>query len=119
MVAGLVVLCNRFRFLSPVQKERWHCEPRPHLGGIAIYIAFAVSMALFGRSDKDLWLVLLCGSAIFILGLLDDLFDLKAHIKFVYQIAIATVAVKMGIVVDAIQDPLLALTISVIWPLRQ
>lgn len=66
------------------------------IGGLAIYLAFMISMAIFVKADDTLNGILLGGMIIFIGGLLDDIFDLKPTIKLGFQIAAALVAMFVG-----------------------
>lgn len=66
------------------------------MGGLAIYLAFMVSMAIFVKADDTLNGILLGGILIFMGGLLDDIFDLKPIIKLGFQMAAALVAILVG-----------------------
>lgn len=66
------------------------------MGGLAIYIAFMISMAVFVKADDTLNGILLGGLVVFIGGLLDDIFDLKPIIKLGFQIAAALIAIFVG-----------------------
>lgn len=111
----IIRLSHASRVLLPAHEERWHKQPKPFLGGIAIYVAFISGMLIFGADEGKMRTILFCSTAMFLIGLLDDLFDLKAYIKFIYQIALASIVAKLGITVAVVQDPILAMTISVFW----
>lgn len=80
-----------------------HKTVMPRLGGLAIYAAFTVTILLFlpwlpdsFLSDHDESLIralLVGGTAIVLLGALDDRFQLNAKLKFLVQIAAACVVV--------------------------
>ena len=111
----IIKASQRLRVVSPVNEERWHKTPKPFLGGIAIFIAFAVVfIAVVEHTTMNL-AIFACACVMFILGLLDDLLDLKPYIKFVYQIAIAALVAKMGVVVSFIPNPVIAMLLTVIW----
>ena len=72
----------------------------PRLGGVAIYIGFLFSQLYFFISDSSSienpknYLLLLFGVLmLFVLGILDDLVDLKAHLKFYVQLLVAVILV--------------------------
>lgn len=66
------------------------------IGGLAIYIAFIVSMAVFVKADDTINGILLGGLVIFIGGLLDDIYDLKPIYKLGFQIVAALIAIIVG-----------------------
>ena len=72
----------------------------PRLGGVAIYIGFLFSQLYFFISDfssldhpKNYFLLLFGVLLLFVLGILDDLVDLKAHLKFYVQLLVAVILV--------------------------
>jgi len=82
-------------FDVPDGKIKVHKNPTPYLGGVAIYISFVASAALFYPvENKILWLIL--GSTfLFLVGLLDDLRPLSPKQKLIGQI-IATLCFLKG-----------------------
>lgn len=66
------------------------------IGGIAIFLAFYIAIAKFMASDKTLNGILIGGIIIFIVGLIDDMLDIKAKYKFLGQLIAAMVAVFYG-----------------------
>ena len=60
------------------------------IGGLAIYFAFMISLIIFFRSDKTINAILVGSFIVFMTGFFDDLYDLKASIKFLLQIVAAT-----------------------------
>ena len=80
-------------FDRPDGKRKLQKKPVPYFGGIAIVLAFlivsVVGMAYFGVMPQN-YLIIAVGTALIaILGLIDDIFNLKAYIKFMGQILIA------------------------------
>lgn len=72
----------------------------PRLGGVAICIGFLFSQLYFFISDfssldhpKNYLLLLFGVLLLFVLGILDDLVDLKAHLKFYVQLLVAVILV--------------------------
>jgi UDP-GlcNAc:undecaprenyl-phosphate GlcNAc-1-phosphate transferase len=77
----------------PVQRSM-HVEPKPYLGGVAIYLAFAITALLSGgwRDPKVVGLLLTSGLMV-ALGVVDDKVRLRARTKFLGQLAIAALLV--------------------------
>ncbi len=113
--AAIVLMTKRWKLAAPVMDDRWHRVPKSHFGGVAIFMGCLAAVLLFGQQQNEWLSITACATAMFLLGLLDDIFDLKAYIKFIYQIAIASAAAKLGVVVAVFQDPILATTVSIIW----
>lgn len=71
-----------------------HSEPKPYLGGLAIYAAFVAAVAVTGGlADRGILGILVGGLLIVALGIVDDLYRLSAKWKLLGQIAIAAVLV--------------------------
>ena len=100
----------------PTDSRRMHTRPIPRLGGIAIFIAFAVGTLVLrsliawgviedqGAEDMlaKLTAVLIAGTLIFILGFIDDFKNIRPLFKFFGQIGCAAVAFALGIRIPAI-----------------
>ena len=81
------------------------------LGGIAIWSSSMLSFLLlvilsYYPYGKLLSGILLGGSLMFLLGLIDDIYGLNAKFKLMIQIAIASIVFLLGIRVDTIYNPL-------------
>lgn len=93
------------------------------MGGLAIYLAFFLSIAFFMSVDKTIIGILIGGSVVFIGGLLDDIFDLNALLKLGFQVVGALIAIVYGnISLDTISLPFITIDtqaisfiISFVW----
>lgn len=91
------VLAYRVKALDiPKDDRRMHKDIVPRLGGLAIFFGFVVSGVVFGQIDKTLLPILIGGCLIVLLGAFDDIFRLKAWIKFLVQIAVAFIPILFG-----------------------
>lgn len=97
------------------REDRWHKKPTALFGGIGIFLAFIISYLIFIPLDRLGIGILLCMSIIFILGLLDDIFNLTPQIKLVVQLAVAIIAILFGITVKIIAFPLVAIPLTILW----
>src|SRR5581483_2077236 len=119
---------------NPEDDRRVHTSPVPRVGGVAIFISFAltVSLALLLRSSvssevlRDLTRVLyLVGPCclIFLVGVLDDLYSINAKVKFVAQAVAAILLYIAGYRIENISLPFggllelhyLALPVTIVW----
>ena len=101
---------------TPDGRLKRQAQPVPYLGGLAIYLAFLVALALtFEFSDQVLGM-LLAGSIVVILGLLDDLGQLGPLIKICGQLVAIWVLIKSGIFIQlTFIPPEIAYPLTVIW----
>jgi len=102
-------IANRRGWVSNHANSRSiHTIPIPRLGGVAIFLAFNTGLILLlvayeqmGRNPEALKLMLLkimpAAVVVFTLGLLDDIFDLKAWLKFLVQVGAALMLYANGL----------------------
>jgi len=91
-------------------------EPVPYLGGLAIYLSFLVALAVSYRFSEPVLGILLAGSIVVILGLIDDLGQLSPGIKLAGQFVAIWVLIKSGIFIKLVfLHPIAAMAISVLW----
>ncbi len=114
-IAALAVSFGVSLYMTPVARrlaKKWgaiaypksrgmHSEPIPAMGGIAIVCGFFASMLLLFFFVEDLRSKQILGffagaSIIVVLGILDDIYELKASIKFAVQIIAALLVIATG-----------------------
>ena len=91
-------------------ERKIHKLPVSRLGGIAIWssvmLTFLVMVLLsYYPYGSLLSGILLGGSLMFLLGLIDDIFNLNAKFKLVIQLSIATIVFLLGVQIDTIFNP--------------
>jgi UDP-GlcNAc:undecaprenyl-phosphate GlcNAc-1-phosphate transferase len=86
--------------VSAPRNDRWNTRPTPTLGGVGVFLAFALALAittLLGQGWDHLQLSLMAGSGLmFGLGLVDDLKRLTPPAKLMVQILAASAVVFFG-----------------------
>lgn len=95
----------------PKDSRRMHKKPIPRLGGLAIAIAFLLTVLVFAEIDRQLKGILLGAVIIVVLGVLDDCLTLRASVKFIVQIAAACIVVYHGCTIRYLTNPLLTLSL--------
>ena len=91
-------------------------EPVPYLGGVAIFLAFLLSISTTYSLSADVLGILLAGSIVVLLGLLDDLGQLGPTAKLAGQGVAVLVLVKSGLTIQLAFLPApLAILLSVVW----
>lgn len=79
--------------------------PIPYYGGIAIYLGFVILVSLFLDFDREVLGLLLCGSLIFVVGLLDDLFRISPWLRLLFQALAGVGLVYFGATILSINLP--------------
>jgi UDP-GlcNAc:undecaprenyl-phosphate GlcNAc-1-phosphate transferase len=105
----------KFNKVEDVQEDRWHQEPVPSYGGVAIWISWTVLCSLLLPLNSKAGVLILGAFLIFLLGFLDDLFGMRPILKFIGQIIIASLMVKLGIVIEIIPYPMISIPLTIFW----
>ncbi len=87
-------------------ERKVHPEPTPMLGGIAIYLAFLLTLIWFVVIGRELAGILLGGTLMLILGIIDDIWDLSPKVKFLGQLLAASILLFYGIQIEFVGNPL-------------
>lgn len=75
----------------PKDARRVHTKPMPRFGGMAIFIGTMAVIMVFLEKDSQLWGVILSGTLMYLVGVVDDLKGIPAKVKLLGQIACATI----------------------------
>ena len=110
---GVIWLAGKTGALDAPDARKVHKQPIPRIGGLGIYLAFVLaiggvmsSAALDTEISKGLTGLLLGGTMIVALGLIDDYKNLPAKVKLLGQIIAASVLViGFDVRIDFISDP--------------
>jgi len=91
-------------------------EAVPYFGGLAVYIAVLIPLCLFYDFDIRILAILLAGTLVLLLGLIDDFGVLRPHAKFVGQLIAVIVLIKGDIVIKIHAFPYqVNLVLTVLW----
>jgi UDP-GlcNAc:undecaprenyl-phosphate GlcNAc-1-phosphate transferase len=131
LVTGLVLtplirrIAIRFEILDrPLSPIKTHTHPVPYLGGVAVFLSFALSMLIIRLNTAfpsgtltALRGLLTGGAVIFLLGLIDDVRDHGLHYrtKFLFQICAACMAILFGIRIRFIHPTWMADVLTIVW----
>jgi len=124
-LAAAVVLGGVVRGVAPrlglvdrPRDDRWHRRPVPRAGGVALYLTVTAGWLLVAwRSHvapAGLPAVLVGGTAIFLVGLLDDLVRLENRPKLVLLVVCAALPVALGVRFAAV-SPALGAAVAFLW----
>ncbi len=102
-------------YVAIPKEDRWHKVPTALLGGIAIFLAYALPL-LFVLSHEPVLLILLCGAGIvFLVGLVDDVVHLKPYSKLIGQIIAGCFVMSQGVLIESSPFPILNVFFTLIW----
>jgi UDP-GlcNAc:undecaprenyl-phosphate GlcNAc-1-phosphate transferase len=91
-------------------------EPVPYFGGLAIYVAFLMSLAVTFEFRQDVLGIVLGGTIVVMLGLIDDFGVLTPWTKLAGQFLAVFVLIKSGIRIEIAALPdWVDLTLTVLW----
>lgn len=113
----------------PKDDRRVHKKPIPRMGGLAIYLGVLVSIFLavkiFGRHSiigsqiifgqdimNQIYGMLLGGTLIVLMGIVDDIKPLSAKVKLAVQIISALILIKFGMKIEMMNIPFIDKTIK-------
>ncbi len=82
-----------------------HKKIMPRLGGLAIYIAFMIACLASLELTWDIFGILLGGTVIVVVGMLDDIYQLPAKVKLLGQIVAACILVLFDIRIEWLNNP--------------
>ncbi|MBT8085175.1 MAG: undecaprenyl/decaprenyl-phosphate alpha-N-acetylglucosaminyl 1-phosphate transferase [Woeseia sp.] len=103
-IALLKPVAARFGLLDHPDHRKNHDGAIPQIGGIAIWIAFAICLLFIGVTVK-LAVLLLSGGLLMVIGAVDDAKDLPPQFRLVLHIGAALiVSVFGGVVVQTLGD---------------
>lgn len=108
-------------FIAKPKEDRWHKKPTALLGGIGIFASFiiiwlAVLLIVgYDRAMGPLLPLALGSAAIFAVGLVDDVYEIKPHQKLLCQIIIASFLVIFGFQIQWFTSKTANLVISIFW----
>ncbi|MDI3547307.1 MAG: UDP-GlcNAc:undecaprenyl-phosphate/decaprenyl-phosphate GlcNAc-phosphate transferase [Halanaerobiales bacterium] len=85
--------------------RRINTRPVPTIGGVAIYIGFLTAVLLATSFNRVLTGIILGGTFILLVGILDDLYELSPRMKLCGQIIAACILILFGIKVEFITNP--------------
>ncbi len=96
MTPVMVHVGNQLGLVDRPSDRRIHVRPTPRLGGIAVYGGFVGSVLL--NSILPDWMIgiLLAGSLLLVVGIIDDIQDLSPSIRLAAQLLAAGIVIATG-----------------------
>jgi UDP-GlcNAc:undecaprenyl-phosphate GlcNAc-1-phosphate transferase len=101
---------------SPDGDLKRHDNDIPYLGGLAVFVSFLLTVGVFTQFQQETLGLLLSGTIILMVGLIDDFGVLTPHQKLLGQTLAAMVLIKSGIFIrlEFLTEPI-AIPLTVLW----
>jgi UDP-GlcNAc:undecaprenyl-phosphate GlcNAc-1-phosphate transferase len=93
-------IATKFKVLDYPEERKIHDQPIPLLGGLAIYIAYIVTIFINFSFSVELKGIILGGIVILVVGLIDDIRELSAAWKLMAQILAAGILIHFGVMLS-------------------
>lgn len=100
-----------------------HTSPIPRMGGLAIYAGFILAVLSSMQITHDIFGLLIGGTVILIVGIIDDLKQLPARVKLFGQIVAAAILVLFDVRIEWLTNPFgnmiyveyLSIPLTILW----
>lgn len=128
IVPIVIYFSKKAGLVDKPDERKIHSGAISRLGGIAIWLSVMITfllLVLLSYYPKGVGLsgIIVGGSLMFLLGLVDDIFNLNAKFKLLIQILIATMVIMLGVRIDELYNPMgspislgvFAYPISLLW----
>jgi UDP-GlcNAc:undecaprenyl-phosphate GlcNAc-1-phosphate transferase len=90
----------------PKESRKIHNKPMPYFGGLAIYVSIIACMFVYMPHTSTNYHIMAGETVIVLAGVIDDMFGMPAKVKLFIQILAALIAIKGGIRIHFITNPL-------------
>ena len=116
--AALVPACRRFAlrhgYVARPSADRWHTRPTALFGGVAIAVTVFV-LAPLGGDWQRMAMPLAGGALMFVIGVTDDVLNLKPSTKLIAEIALASLLLSMGARLNWTELTVLDMLLTLVW----
>jgi len=82
---------------TPKDARRVHKKPIPRFGGMSIFLGSMVAMVIPAGMNANIKTAMIGGALMYLLGIIDDIKDIKPVVKFGGQLLIASLVYALGI----------------------
>lgn len=92
----MVQISHHWNLVDIPTERKIHAQPTPRLGGVAVYAGFVGSMLMNSILPDWMTAIVLAGSLLLLVGVIDDIRELPASVKLVAQLAAAGIVIASG-----------------------
>ena len=106
---------RRRGIVAAPKADRWHKKPTAMLGGTAIFLTTLLMYALFVPITIGSLVILAASSFLFLVGLVDDIRNIKPYQKLIGQIIGVSIVIGFGLVLPWTDSEILNIAITAFW----
>ncbi len=108
-------VARRLGKVAQPRPDRWHHQPTPYLGGVAIFSAFTAAVAFSSQGRNLPWGILVGVGITFVLGLIDDFYNISPQTKLLGLFLAGSVIVFSGTITYFFPWQITNIAVSFIW----
>ena len=98
-------IANKFGIIDkPKDERRVHRKPIPRFGGMGIFLGSMAAMVIPAGMNSKIQVAMLGGLLMYLLGVIDDILDIKPVVKFTGQVAVASLVYALGVRITFISN---------------
>ena len=111
----------KLKILDLPCERKNHFTATPLMGGAAVYLAFLISVTVNGIFSAELISILIGATLLFIIGIIDDIKDVKASIKLILQVICTILVISGGVSLNVFPEKmgsigvLLNVSLTMLW----
>lgn len=111
----VIKLAHKIGATDKPNKRKVHLKIMPRLGGLAIFSGVVMGYMVSGLYDERIYSIIAGAIIILVVGILDDIFELKARTKLSGQIIAALVVVYSGLMIEFLTIPFIVEKFELGW----
>ncbi len=108
-------LAHKYGFVAKPKADRWHKKPTAMYGGTAIFVSTVLMYFLFVPLTTESLVVMAGSSILFVVGLVDDLLNIKPYQKLIGQLIGTAVIVGFGLQMPLTGNEIIDISLTVFW----
>ena len=108
-------VARRVGAVAKPKADRWHKKPTAMMGGVAVFVAVAVTYLLLVPHTREGWVVMGASTALFFVGLIDDFLHIKPYQKLIGQVLGASAVVFFGLMLPWGWGASVGMAVTIFW----
>jgi UDP-GlcNAc:undecaprenyl-phosphate/decaprenyl-phosphate GlcNAc-1-phosphate transferase len=106
---------RRYGFVAAPKADRWHKKPTAMMGGAAIFLTTILIYLLFIPKTTESLVIVGGSSFMFLVGLLDDILNIKPYQKLVGQLIGAAIVIGFGLTLPWTGYDIFDIALTLVW----
>ncbi|HSI88592.1 MAG TPA: hypothetical protein VK918_06020 [Pyrinomonadaceae bacterium] len=106
---------RRYGYVATPRSDRWHKRPTAMFGGIAIFVTTLILYAALVPKSPETIVLIAMSSVLFIVGLVDDILNIKPYQKLIGQLIGASLLIAAGARLPLTGYELIDTWLTVFW----